>query len=297
MKPSSFEYLCPDSLDEALSLIAEHGYDAKLLAGGQSLIPLMNFRLAKPAVLIDLNRIESLRFLRAGEDGGIEIGAMTRQRALERDALLAQAVPLFREAVPFIAHPQIRNRGTIGGSLAHADPASELPALAVATDARFKLQNTSGSRWVEAKEFYVGLLTTDLQIDEILTAVAIPAMRERTGWAFMEIARRLGDYAQVGVVAQVSLDASGSCSGARLVYLSVGDGPIDAEDAAAVLIEGNLTDDSIEAAAHIASTREVEPAGDIHASEAYKRHLAQVLTVRAVERAVTRARNGEVVPK
>lgn len=297
MKPSSFEYLCPETLEEALAAVAEHGYDAKLLAGGQSLIPLMNFRLAKPGVLIDLNRIMELQFLRPGEGGGVAIGAMTRQRVLERDLLLAKTVPLIHEAMPYIAHPQIRNRGTLGGSLAHADPASELPALAVATDARFKLQSIDGERWVDAKDFYVGLLTTALGVDEILAEIDVPPMPEGTGWAFMEIARRHGDYAQVGVAALISIDENGSCSGARLVYLSVGDGPIDAQQAAALLKDNGLSEESIAAAADLAATQETDPTGDIHASAAYKRHLTKVLTVRAIEQAVARAENHGVISR
>jgi carbon-monoxide dehydrogenase medium subunit len=297
MKPSSFKYLCPETLDEALATVAEHGYDAKLLAGGQSLIPLMNFRLAKPAVLIDLNRITELQFLHPGENGGVSIGAMTRQRVLERDPLLAKTVPLIHEAVPYIAHPQIRNRGTIGGSLAHADPASELPALAIATDAKFKLESQAGPRWVMAKDFYIGLLATDLAINEILTEVYVPPMSAGTGWAFMEIARRHGDYAQVGIAALVSLDGNGGCSGARLVYLSVGDGPLDAVRAASLLQEGGLSDESIESVAEFASSQEAEPTGDIHASAAYKRQLTKVLTVRAIKQAVARAQNGGTTPR
>lgn len=297
MKPSSFEYLCPETLEEALAAVAEHGYDAKLLAGGQSLIPLMNFRLAKPGVLIDLNRIGELQFLRPGEGGGVAIGAMTRQRVLERDLLLAKTVPLIHEAMPYIAHPQIRNRGTLGGSLAHADPASELPALAVATDARFKLKSIDGERWVDAKDFYVGLLTTALGVDEILAEIDVPPMPEGTGWAFMEIARRHGDYAQVGVAALISIDENGSCSGARLVYLSVGDGPIDAQQAAALLKDNGLSEESIAAAADLAATQETDPTGDIHASAAYKRHLTKVLTVRAIEQAVARAENHGVISR
>ena len=298
MKPASFEYLAPDSLDAALEAVARHGGDAKLLAGGQSLIPVMNFRLAQPAVLIDLNRLRELDYIRsdgprADDGGGLRIGAMTRQRTLERDPLVASRAPLLSEAVPFIAHPQIRNRGTFGGSLAHADWRAELPAVAVALRARLRLRRAGGERWVEARDFFAGLLTTLLEPDEILVEVALPPPPPRSGWAFVEVARRHGDYAQVGVAAGVSLDETGRCREARLVYLSVGDRPVEAREAAR-LLEGAAVsegiDEAIAAAAEKASRDEMDPTGDIHASSAFKEHLARVLTGRALRRAFARAR-------
>ena len=288
MKPAPFEYLAPDSLDAALDLLAHRGGEAKLLAGGQSLIPVMNFRLAQPALLVDLNRLRDLDDLRE-DAGGLRIGAMTRQRRLERDPLVARLAPLLSEAVPFIAHPQIRNRGTVGGSLAHADPAAELPAVAVALDARFRLQRTGGERWVEARDFFAGLFTTVLEPDEMLVEVALPPPPQNTGWAFLEVARRHGDYAQVGIAARVSLDEAGLCREARLVYLSVGDGPVDAREAARMLAGTDLSDEAIAAAADKASRDEMDPTGDIHASADFKRHLARVLTGRALRRARYRA--------
>jgi CO/xanthine dehydrogenase FAD-binding subunit len=295
MKPASFEYLAPDSLNAAMEALARHGWDAKLLAGGQSLIPVMNFRLAQPAVLIDLNRVRELDHVRPEEGGGLRIGAMTRHRTLERDPRIAELAPLLHEAAPFIAHPQIRNRGTLGGSLAHADSRAELPAVAVALRARLRLQRTGGERWVEARDFFAGLFTTLLEPDEILTEVAVPAMPARSGWAFQEIARRHGDYAQVGLAAVVALDEAGSCREARLVYLSVGDRPIEAREAAR-LLEGSVpSDEAIAAAAEKASRDEMDPTGDIHASAEFKRHLARVLTGRVLRRAFARAqgRKGE----
>jgi len=288
MKPAPFEYLAPDSLDAALEALARHGGDAKLLAGGQSLIPVMNFRLAQPAVLIDLNRVEELDYVR-DDGGGLRIGAMTRQRTLERDPRIAALSPLLAEAVPSIAHPQIRNRGTLGGSLVHADARAELPAAAVALRARLRLRRSGGERWVEARDFFAGLMTTLLEPDEILVEVALPPPLPRTGWAFLEEARRHGDYAQVGVAAGVSLDAAGRCREARLVYLSVGDRPVEAH-AAARLLEGSTPSaEAIAAAAEKAAQDEMSPTGDIHASTAFKRHLARVLTGRALARAFARA--------
>jgi CO/xanthine dehydrogenase FAD-binding subunit len=293
MKPAPFEYQAPGSLAAALDLLASRGGDAKLLAGGQSLIPVMNFRLAEPSLLVDINKLTDLDFIRRGPDednhGSLRIGALTRQRRLERDPLVAEAAPLLHEAMPWIAHPQIRNRGTIGGSLAHADPAAELPAVAVALGARFRLQRAGGDRWVEARDFFGGLFTTALEPDEILTEVAIPPLPPRTGWAFLEIARRLGDYAQVGIAALVTLDDSGRCREARLVYLSVGDRPVVAREAARLLAGQEISPEAIAAAADKASRDEMDPAGDVHATAEFKRHLARVLTGRALRKAAERA--------
>lgn len=290
MKPAPFEYEAPTSLDAALDLMARHGADAKLLAGGQSLIPVMNFRLAEPALLVDINRVAELDFLRQDADGTLRIGALTRQRRLERDPLVAKVAPLLHEAVPFIAHPQIRNRGTFGGSLAHADPAAELPALAVALDARLRLRRTGGDRWVDAAGFFAGLFTTALEPEEILVEAAIPPAPPRTGWAFLEIARRHGDYAQAGIAARVTLDESGRCREARLVYLSAGDAPVQAREAARLLAGQELSEAAIEVAAEKASRDEIHPPGDVHSTPEFKRHLARVLTRRALRKAADRAR-------
>lgn len=295
MKPAPFEYLAPESLDAALDILATRGGEAKLLAGGQSLIPVMSFRLAQPSLLVDLNRLRELDYVRE-EGGELRIGAMARQRRLERDPLVARLSPLLREAVPFIAHPQIRNRGTVGGSLAHADPAAELPVVAVALDARLRLRRAAGERWVDARDFFSGLFTTVLEPDEMLVEVALPPPpASRTGWAFLEVARRHGDYAQVGIAARISLDEAGRCREARLVYLSVGDGPVEAREAARMLHGSDLADEAIAAAADKAARDEMDPLGDIHASADFKRHLARVLTGRALRRAFARAK-GEAPP-
>ncbi|HEV7783869.1 MAG TPA: xanthine dehydrogenase family protein subunit M [Thermoanaerobaculia bacterium] len=288
MKPAPFEYQAPSSLDAALDLLSHRGGDAKVLAGGQSLIPVMNFRLAEPALLVDINKLAELDFIRRGDDGGLRIGALTRQRRLERDALVAEAAPLLHETIPFIAHPQIRNRGTFGGSLAHADPAAELPAVAVALRARFRLRKAGGDRWVNASDFFGGLFTTSLKPDEILVEVAIPPSPERTGWSFLEIARRHGDYAQIGIAALVTLDDVGRCREARLVYLSAGDVPIEARQAAGLLAGQEISAAAISAAADQAA-REIRPFSDLHATADFKRHLARVITGRALRKAVDRA--------
>ena len=292
MKPAPFAYHRPDTVDEALALLAEHGYDAKLLAGGQSLVPAMNFRLAQPAVLIDLNRIPGLDGI-AEAGGGVRIGAMARQRAAERSAIVAARAPLVTETLPYVAHPQIRNRGTIGGSIAHADPAAELPAVMVALDARFHLRGPDGMRTVPAGEFFTGLFGTALEPDEMLVEVEVPAAGQRTGWAFDEVSRRHGDFALAGAAAVVGVDDDGRCTSARVVLLSVGDGPVLAAEAAAALVGAEPADAAIRAAAEAAAHRDIDPPGDIHASPAYRRRLAEVLVRRVLPRAFARAR-GEV---
>ncbi len=196
MKPPPFEYFAAQSLDEALEVLAVHGDEAKALAGGQSLIPLLNFRLARPTVIVDLNRIHELGRLTPLPAGGIAVGAMARQRDAERSSLISARAPLVTEAMPYVAHPQIRNRGTFGGSIAHADPAAELPAVALAVDAKFCLRSRERlDRWVDAADFFVGPLMTVLQADELLIEVELPPMPPGAGWAFVEVARRHGDYA------------------------------------------------------------------------------------------------------
>lgn len=289
MKPAPFEYFRPRSLDEALSLLAEHGSDAKPLAGGQSLIPAMNFRLATPSVLVDLNGLRELSGI-SDVGGEIRVGGMVRQRAAERHPLLAQRVPLLAETLPHIAHPAIRNRGTIGGSLAHADPAAELPAVMLALKATFVVKNKSEAREIPSGDFFVGLFSTSVQTGELLTEIRIPPGAIRGGYAFEEISRRHGDFALVGVAAAVQLDSNGRCADARVALLSVGDRPMLAEQAAKTLIGQAPSGESIRAAA-AAATRDIDPPSDIHASSRYRRQLASVLTRRALERAFKRAAN------
>ena len=284
MKPAPFEYLAPASLDEALAVMAAHGSEAKLLAGGQSLVPVMNFRLAQPTLIVDLNELVELGAVRR-ENGVMRLGAMVRQRTLEFDETVAAHLPLLQETMPYIAHPQIRNRGTLGGSLAHADPAAELPVLVVVLHGRFHLQRQNNSRWVNAADFFTGLFTTALEPEEILTEVELPLLPERTGYAFVELARRHGDFAQAGVAVTVTLDKAGLCQEARLVYLNVGEIPMVAGQTAVSLQGQPLNEDTIQAAAEMAAQNEIEPTTDVHATAAYKRHLAKVLTIRALKQA------------
>lgn len=291
MKPPPFRYQAADSVEEALSWLGRHGSEAKLLAGGQSLIPVLNFRLARPAVLVDLNRVPGLDFVRE-TDGELAVGALTRQRSLERDSATRRLSPLLAETLPFVAHPQIRNRGTVGGSLAHADPAAELPAVALALGARLRLVSERGERWLSAGGFFTGLFATALAPDEMLAEVRFPKLPARTGCAFGEIARRHGDYAQAGAAVVVTLADDGTIERARIAYLALGEGPLGAPRAAAVL-EGAPPSAELFAEAAEAAGRDVDPTSDVHATEAYKRHLAKVLTRRLLATAVARAQGGE----
>jgi carbon-monoxide dehydrogenase medium subunit len=290
MKPAPFKYIAATSLEHALSLKAQHGDEAKFLAGGQSLIPTMNFRLARPAILIDINEIDGLAGIRASS-AATRIGAMTRYRALQRDAGFARAFPLIGEALPHIAHPQIRNRGTIGGNLSHADPASELPAIAVALGARFRVQAVKQERWVEAPDFFVGALTTDLKAEEMLVEIELPLAKPRTGSCFMEIARRRGDFAIVGAAVMVTLGERDECINVRLAFCGVGETPIDASSAADALVGHQPTETAIIDVAKSGRAM-IDPGGSVHATADYQRHIAGVLTERALQTACQRARDG-----
>ncbi|MCW1969502.1 MAG: xanthine dehydrogenase family protein subunit M [Anaerolineae bacterium] len=290
MKPAAFKYIAAESLAQALALKAEYGDEAKWLAGGQSLVPAMNLRVAQPAVLIDLNPIEGMAGLTVkekptSEPHALVIKAMTRYRTLERSAEIATHCPLLHETMPHVAHPQIRNRGTLGGNLAHADPASELPAVMMVLNAKFKAQSVRGERWIAARDFFYTLFTTALAADELLTEIAIPLQPDtptaRTRTCFMEIARRRGDYAMMGVAASVTLDANGVCTDAQLGYLNAGDTPILATQAAQSLVGQSISAAQIQAAAAIARD-EVQPPGNVHATVAFQRHLATVLTKRTL---------------
>ena len=290
MKPAPFKYVRASSLDQALSLKAEHGDEARFLAGGQSLIPSMNFRLARPSVLIDINGLAELGSIDRGEQE-IRVGALTRYCALERNGDFLKACPLFADALPHIAHPQIRNRGTIGGNLSHADPASELPAVTLAMKARMKLRSVRGERELEAAAFFVGLLTTDIQDDEMLVEIAFQRQPRRSGACFMEVARRRGDFALAGVAAMLALDEEGSCAVIRLTCCGVGDTPVDVSAAAAAMIGKPCSEQAIAAVA--AEVQQViEPAGNVHASVDYQRHVAGVLVQRALRAAHERAGHG-----
>ena len=287
MKPARFEYAAPRTEDEALDVLARHGDRAKLLAGGQSLIPLMNFRLAQPEVVVDINRLADLAYVRA-DDGGLVIGALTRQHALERDAAVRARLPILTEACHLIGHLPIRHRGTVGGNLAHADPASELPAVMVALGAEMVAVSRRGRRSIAAEQFFTGPLTTALQSEELLAEIRVPGMPARSGGAFVEMSRRAGDYALVGVAALVTLDPSGRCARARLALCGAGATPVRATEAEGVLsgerLEGRVVDEAARRAAE--ATR---PPSDIHASAAFRRKLARHFVREAIALAAKRA--------
>ncbi len=287
MKPAPFDYILATSLDHALRLKAEHGDEARFLAGGQSLIPAMNFRLARPAFLIDINHVQALSGVDCSKPDEIRLGAMTRYCALERDNDFLKASPLFADALPHIAHVAIRNRGTVGGNLSHADPASELPAIAVAMGARMRIKSSRGERELKAADFFVGLLTTDLQPDEMLVEITLPKTPPKSGSCFIELARRRGDFALAGIAAIVSLDDDDRCTRLRLALCGVGETPVDASAAASSLIGQRCTDAAIATVAADVQ-RAIAPTGSIHASPEYQRHIAGVLTRRAIAAACER---------
>ena len=292
MKPAPFEYYAPRSVPEALSLLSEHGYDAKVLAGGQSLVPMMNFRLVQPAVLVDINFIPELTEIE-GDKKELRLGAMVRHAQAEKDPQVKELAPLVYESMPQIATTQIRNRGTIGGSLAHADPSAELVVVSTALGAKFKVQSQKGDRVIPASDFFVGLLMTSMEPDDLLVEIQIPSLPPRSGWSLKEVARRPHDFALVGVAAVLTLDNKDRPSDSRLVYLSAGDGPISAPEAAGMLIGEEVTPDLIAAAAEKAAADEIDPGSDIHATADFRRHLANVLTQRALEEAYQRAKGGK----
>jgi len=291
MKPAPFKYFDPDNEEEVLELLEQHGDDAKLMAGGQSLGPLLNMRLSVPQVIIDLNRVKGLDYQR-WEDGWLALGALTRQSTLEDDPTLRENQPLVAESIPYIGHRAIRNRGTIGGSLVHADPAAEWPALVAALEAELVIYRAGeGARTLRVDDFFLSSLTTTLEPEDLFVEVRLPPWPSRAGWSFVEFSRRHGDFALVGVAATLSLDEAGRCTEARLALIGAGPIPIRARQAEALLQGEMVNDDLFEAAAQKAGT-EIDPEGDIHASANYRRHLATVLVSRALVQAAERAKNG-----
>lgn len=287
MKPAPFAYVRPSTVEEALSALEQRGDEAKVLAGGQSLVAMMNLRLVKPRCLVDINRLSALDYIRA-DDGGLIIGALTRQSAVETSPLVARHSPLMAEAIRQVAHRPIRNRGTIGGNLAHADPTSELPAVAVATDATFVVRSATGQRTIAAADFFVGHLTSALRPADLLTEVRVPPWPPGQGWSFMEVSPRKGDFALVGVAATLQV-RDGTCRAARLVYCGVAGRAQRVPEAERALVGRAADAGAFREAAGIASQR-VDPPSDFHATAAYRRDLVNVLTRRALAQASARAR-------
>jgi aerobic carbon-monoxide dehydrogenase medium subunit len=288
LKPPPFTYVAPSSLDEALSSLAEAGEDAKILAGGQSLMPLLSLRLARPSALVDLRRVDGLGEI-SEHDGTVTIGTMVRERAVERSDVIAEKIPLLAAALPLIGHPAIRNRGTVGGSIAHADPSAEIPAVALALDAEMVIRSAArGERRVPAADFFQGFFTTALEPDEALVAVCFPVAAPVRGVAFVEAARRHGDFAMVGAAAVVNAEG-GRITDARITLIGVADTPLRrpaAEQALSGAEIGSLPFEDAAAAAAAGLT----PASDIHGTSQYRTHLARVLTRRALEKAASELR-------
>jgi carbon-monoxide dehydrogenase medium subunit len=284
MKPAPFEYVRPGSLDEALEVLHQRGDDAKVLAGGQSLVPMMNFRLARPAMIVDLNGLGDLAYIRS-EDGGLALGAMTRQRTIEKSTLVRERAPLLAEATPLIGHLPIRTRGTIGGSLVHADPAAEYPVVMVAMDAELTLARRGGTRTVSAADFFETYLSTAIAPDEILTDIRLPDLPRAAGVAFLEISRRHGDFAIVAAAAAVALATGGAIAEARIALGGVGPRPVRAR-AAERLLAGQRPTAPLVAEAARAVMPETDPPEDIHASAEYRREMSAVFTRRALTAAL-----------
>ena len=288
MKPAPFEYAAPSTIGEALSVLEGNDPDeVKILAGGQSLMPLLNMRLARPQLVLDLTRVDELDFIRE-YDGGVAIGSMTTKRAVEESALVRERNPLFWESTVRIGHPQIRNRGTVGGSMVQADPAAEYPAAALALDVELVARGAGGERTIAAEDFFVTYLTTSLEPGEILTEVRVPDLGAGVGWGFQEVARRHGDFAIVGAAATLRIDG-GRIADPRVVVFGAADRAMRFPDAEAGLA-GQAPGEAAFAAAGSAVAGAIEdPTSDVHASEEYRRDLARVLTARALADAVERA--------
>jgi carbon-monoxide dehydrogenase medium subunit len=289
MKPPPFEYVRATSAAEAAALLQQHNGEARILAGGQSLVPMLNMRLARPGLLIDMNGVRELDYVRE-DNGWLAIGAMTRQRTIERSDFVRRRQPLLHAATLFVGHPQIRNRGTVGGSLAHAHPASEYPAVAVALGAELRATGPRGDRVLKADDFLVTYMTTSLDPAELLTEVRVPTLPARTGWAFQEVARRHGDFALVGAAVTLTLDAGGRCSDARIAVFGATPKAARAQAAEQALAGEKPGDEVFAEAARRASAGIDDPLSDIHASPEYRRHLVGVLTRRALQEAAARAR-------
>jgi carbon-monoxide dehydrogenase medium subunit len=286
MITTEFDYYSPATVDEALALLRQHGDEAKILAGGHSLIPLMKLRLANPGTIIDIGRVAGLSYIRE-TDGGVAIGALTTHRMLETSDLLRSRLPIITEAASQIGDVQVRNRGTIGGSLSHADPAADLPAVVLALNGEMRLRGPGGERTVAARDFFVDMLTTALQPNEIMTEVRLPGLPPRTGTAYLKMPNKASFYAVVGIAAVVTLNADGTCQEARIGVTGLAAAPFRAQAAEDALRGRSLDDATVQQAAERVADG-VEPLSDIHASADYRAHLARVFTARALRQAAAR---------
>jgi len=290
MIPRSFEYFSPRTLDEAIALLQKHGPDAKLLSGGQSLIPMMKLRLVSPEYIVDINRIPDLDYI-SEDDGQLKIGALAREHEIESSDVVKKRLPILSDTAKVIADPLVRSQATICGNLAHGDPANDHPATMLALGASVVATGPKGKREIAIEDFFPGLFTTALEPEEILTEIRIPFPPPRSGGAYLKLERKVGDFATAGVAVQLTLDDSGTCTRAGIGLTNVGMTPIKAKQTEAFLLGKKLDDAAIQKAAEIAAS-ESQPMDDIRGSADYKRDLVRVLTERALATAVSRAKGG-----
>ena len=291
MKPSSFEYLTPKTVKETIGLLEQYGDEIKVLAGGQSLVPMLNFRVARPKFLVDINGIRELEYIRE-ERGELVIGALTREWAVEKSPLVREKCPILPKAISYIGHLPIRTRGTIGGSLVHADPSAELPIMACALDAKMKIVGPAGERVLRAEEFFMTYLTSAMEAAEILVEVRIPVFAAQTGWSFMELSRRHGDFAIVAVASMLTMGEKGVCQKAKIALGGVAPTPIRAR-AAEDLLTGKPITEALMAEAGIKAAEATDPESDYHASAEYRKDMARVYTVRSLKEAWTMIKGGK----
>lgn len=290
MKPAPFDYYAPTSIEEAVDKLAELGYLGKVLAGGQSLIPAMNFRMARPTALVDLNKVKELSYIKPTTEGGLAIGTMTRDSVVEENVLVRERFPILVTTIQHIAHKQIRNRGTFGGAIAHADPAAQLPAAALLLDANLKVLSKNGERWVKASDFFIGPFMTVLEPEEMLAEVVLPPMAPKTGASYQQVSRQKGGYAQAAVISSVTMNGSDKVKEARVALFSVGETALLATKPNEVLAGQTPTAEAIEEIAAYVAKNECDPGTDIHGTEEYRRNLVHVLVRRSLTEAVQRAR-------
>jgi CO/xanthine dehydrogenase FAD-binding subunit len=290
MKPAKFDYYAPTSVDEALDKLAELGYEGKVLAGGQSLIAAMNFRMARPSALVDLNNVPELSYIKPTEEGGLAIGTMTRVFTVENNEEVLKRFPLLPEVAKFIAHVAIRRRGTFGGAIAHADPAGQLPGISVLMNMRALIRRKGEERWVDGQDLIIGPFMTMIEPDEMLAELVLTPWQARTGYKYVQVARQSGGYALSAVASIVTLDENDRCKNVRMVLMSVGEVPILSQKAGEILIGNAPTKEAIEEVAELAATEEIDPATDLHATADYRRSITRVLVARSLTEAFERAK-------
>ncbi len=291
MKPVKFDYYAPTSVPQALDTLAELGYDGKVIAGGQSLIAAMNFRMARPAALVDLNGVSELSYIKPAADGGLAIGTMTRVNTVEYSPEVVKKFPLLPEVAKFIAHPAIRRRGTFGGAIAHADPAGQLPSIAMVMNANVLIRGKDSERWVSAPDLIIGPFMTVIEPTEMLAEVVLPANPPHTGSNYMQVSRQNGGYAQAAVASIVTMDGD-KVKNVRMVLMGVGEMPILSQKAGEMLIGQKPTEETLKALADACATTEIDPATDLHATADYRRTLIRALVVRSLTQSITRAQKG-----